>query len=112
MGLVSPDVDPETTARTPSVEVVAGVEHREKEHNPGVGLQGHKQTQKLGLPVWVADRGYASAIRANHLFRVYHEQREDDADEGQNQEANLLKLQSLSIRTARMTYICAITDWG
>jgi hypothetical protein len=40
-----------------------------------VGLHGHEQTEKLGLPGWVANLVHASSIRADHLVWVRHDQR-------------------------------------
>lgn len=43
----------------------------------------------------MADLVHASSIRANHLVWVHHDQRDEYADEGQNQESNLYKHHSL-----------------
>jgi len=97
---------PRKTVRTPGVEVITGIEHREEKENPRVGLEGHEQAQKLGLPGWVANLAHASPIRANHVVGVRHEKREDHADEGQNQESNLLKYEYLLTKTSNNIRMC------
>ena len=74
---------------TPCVEPVGGEEHGEEEHYPRVRAERVPQAVEFGLPGGMAGRDDASAVGADHLGGVSHEQGNHDADTGEDEETNL-----------------------
>ena len=91
---------------TPCVKPIGGKEHREQEQNQGVGLQSDVQADNLRFPGGVTGSCDLRAVCPNHLVWINHEERNENANGGEDKETDLMmEIRRVMVQILEPTYV-------